>query len=165
MATFGNRFDPFRDMLALQDSLVRAFDHTYSGKLPAKEASSGYSAAWTPSVDVFEDQDGLHIYAELPGVEMKDIDLQIEGNTLSLRGERKLERDEDKQGYHLVERVYGGFQRSFTLPPTVDVEHVTAEHKDGVLKIRLPKKAESKPRQIKVQLGAAGTQTPAAGKH
>lgn len=149
MALPGNRFDPFRDMLSLQDSLVRAFDAAYGRKGSEKETPSG---TWTPSVDVFEDHDGLQLFVEVPGVSQSDIDLRVEGNTLTLRGQRKLERDEQRQGYHLVERVYGQFQRTFTLPETVDAEHVSAEAKDGVLAIRLPKKPESKPRQIKVQV-------------
>ncbi len=155
------RFDPFRDMLALQDSLVRAFDNTY-GK-PAKQEAAP-EGAFTPAVDVFEDADGLHLFVELPGVEMKDIDLRIEGNTLTVRGERKLEKDESRQGYRLVERQYGAFFRSFTLPETVDAEHVSAEAKDGLLNVRLPKKAESKPRQIKVQVESTRTQAAPAGK-
>ena len=156
---FGNRFDPFRDMLSLQDSLVRAFDSTYGGRARAQPAEKEpVSYSFSPAVDVFEDTDGLQLYVELPGVELKDIDLAIEGNTLTLRGERKLERDAQKQSYHLVERTFGSFQRTFTLPPTVDTEHVAAESKDGVLHVRLPKKAESKPRQIKVQIDAGRTQ-------
>jgi HSP20 family protein len=150
------RFDPFRDMLSLQDSLVHAFDAAYGRNQPGPgKETAAVNGSWTPAVDVFEDQDALHLLVELPGVPMKEIDLRVEGNSLSLRGERKLERDEARQGYHLVERVYGAFQRSFTLPPTVDAEHVTAEARDGVLTVRLPKKAESKPRQIKVQVDAA----------
>ena len=122
---------------------------TPSTAVQEKEDTSG---GWSPAVDVHEDADGLQIYVELPGIELKDIDVRVEGNTLSLRGERKLDREQDRQGYRLVERVYGGFHRSFSLPETVNAEAVTALSKDGVLTIRLPKKPESKPRQIKVQI-------------
>jgi HSP20 family protein len=145
------RFDPFRDMMHLQDSLVRAFDATY-GRKSAPQEKDDSSGAWQPAVDVFEDQDGLQLYVELPGIDLKDIDVRVEGNTLTLRGERKLDREQDRNGYRLIERVHGSFFRTFALPETVDAEHVSAEAKDGVLKIRLPKKAESKPRQIKVQV-------------
>ncbi len=155
MASY-NRFDPFHDLMNLQDSLVRAFDTAY-GRKGSTEKEHAPSAAFTPAVDVFEDKDGLQIYVELPGVEQKDIDVQVEGNTLTLRGERKLDRESERQGYRLVERSFGAFHRTFTLPETVDAEHVSAEAKDGVLKIRLPKKAESKPRQIKVQIDSART--------
>jgi HSP20 family protein len=158
MAIYGTRFDPFRDMLALQDSLVRAFDATYGRNraAPAAEEKEAPSGGFTPAVDVFEDQDGLQLLVELPGVDLKDIDVRVEGNTLTIRGERKLERTE-RQGYRLVERVYGSFFRSFTLPQTVDAEAVAADAKDGVLHVRLPKKPESKPRQIKVQIDPART--------
>ena len=162
---YGNRFDPFHDMLSLQDSLVRAFDAAYGRNRAAQpEKEAAVTGTWTPSVDVFEDQDGLQLFVELPGVDFKDIDLRIEGNTLTLRGGRTLEREADKQGYRLVERAYGPFIRSFTLPETVDAEHVAAEAKDGVLRIRLPKKAESKPRQIKVQVDPARIATAPAQK-
>jgi HSP20 family protein len=116
------------------------------------------TATWSPLVDVFEDQDGITLKAELPEVDAKDVDIQLEGNTLTLRGERKLEQEENRDGYHRIERTYGAFSRSFTLPEQVDVEHITAQSKDGVLRIHLPKKAETKPRQIKVAVASAGTQ-------
>lgn len=153
MATFNHRFDPFHELLSLQDSLVRAFDAA-DGRNPQRVDKSAAiaGATWTPAVDVFEDADGLHLFVELPGVGLEDIDLRVEGDTLSLRGERKPERAESRHGYRFVERAHGPFQRSFTLPPTVDAVGVSAEAKNGVLTIRLPKKAESKPRQIKVQV-------------
>ena len=152
MATF-SRFDPFRDMMGLQESLVRAFDTAYGRKQSDTQADVG--AAWAPLVDIHEDQDGISLFVELPGVEQKDIDVHIENNTLTLRGERKLDRADAREGYHVIERIHGTFSRSFTLPPTVDAEHVSAENRDGVLRVRLPKRAESKPRQIKVQVDSA----------
>ena len=135
------RNDPFRDLFNLQDQLFRNFREREEAPL---------SATWSPLVDVFEDNDGITLKVELPEVDPKDVDIQLEGNTLTLKGERKLENEEKRDGYHRIERTYGAFSRSFTLPNTVDAEHVTAESKDGVLRVFLPKKAETKPRQIKV---------------
>jgi len=157
MASHANRFHPLYDMLSLQDSLVRAFDAAVGRNGPQPEIAPKQAAPiadWAPAVDAFEDAEGLHLFVEVPGLSQADIDLRIEGTTLTLRGERKLDRSEP-QGYRFVERAHGVFQRSFTLPETIDAENVSAEAKDGVLKIRLPKKAESRPRQIKVQVDAA----------
>jgi HSP20 family protein len=142
------RNDPFRSLFNLQDQLFRTFDAAYGEK-----GETQMTATWSPLVDVFEDKDGITLKVELPEVEMKDIDLQIDGNTLSLQGERKLEKNEQKDGYHRIERTYGSFSRSFTLPDSVNVEGISAQSKDGVLRIVLPKKAEVKPRTIKVNVG------------
>jgi len=155
------RTDPFRNFFNLQDQLFRTFDATY-GRGEQREESM--TATWSPLVDIFEDQDGITLKAELPEVDAKDVDIQLEGNTLTLRGERKLEKDENRDGYHRIERTYGAFSRSFTLPDLVDVEHISAESKDGVLRIHLPKKPETKPRQIKVAVSASGTQAIPAAK-
>lgn len=149
------RTDPFRDLLALQDQLFRTFDSAYRGR---ERDEAPMTAAWSPLVDVFEDQDGISLKVELPEVDAKDVDILVEGNTLTLRGERKLENEDKREGYHRIERTYGAFSRTFTLPSTVDAEHIRAESKDGVLRIVLPKKAEMKPRQIKVGVNAPGTQ-------
>jgi HSP20 family protein len=156
------RADPFRDMLALQDQLFRTFDSAYRGS--GREDDQSMVATWSPLVDVFEDGDGITLKAELPEVDVKDVDIQIEGNTLTLKGERKLENEEKRDGYHRIERTYGSFSRTFTLPSTVDVEHITAQSKDGVLRLFLPKKAETKPRQIKVAVAAPHTQSAPVSK-
>jgi len=114
---------------------------------------------------VFEDAEGITLKAELPEVDAKDVEIQVEGNTLTLKGERKLEREDKREGYHRIERTYGAFNRTFTLPTTVDSEHITAESKDGVLRVFLPRKPETKPRQIKVAVAAQGTQSTPAAKH
>ena len=145
------RNDPFRDLFSLQDQLFRTFGRAYG---PEKEEQP-MTAAWTPLVDIFENADGITLKVELPEVEAKDVEITVEGNTLSLKGERKLEKEEKKEGYHRIERTYGAFSRSFTLPTTVDAEHITAESKDGVLRVFLPRKAETRPRQIKVQVDSA----------
>ena len=156
------RNDPFRNFFNLQDQLFRTFDATYGNRRePAQEAMT---ATWSPLVDVFEDQDAIILKAELPEVDAKDVDIQLDGNTLTLKGERKLENEENRDGYHRIERTYGVFSRSFTLPENVDAGNISAQSKDGVLRIQLPKKAETKPRQIKVNVAAAGTQSIPAAK-
>ena len=155
------RNDPFRDLVALQDQLFRTFDAAYRG---SREDEQSMVATWSPLVDVFEDAEGITLKVELPEVEAKDVDIQVEGNTLTLKGERKLEREDKREGYHRIERTYGSFGRTCTLPNTVDVEHIRAESKDGVLKVFLPKKAKTKPRQIKVGVAAAHTQSAPGSK-
>ena len=158
-----SRHDPFRDLFQLQDQLFRTFDQTYGRR--ADEPQRDLSASWSPLVDVFEDHDGITLKVELPEVDAKDVDIQVEGNSLTLRGERTLEKADQRDGYHRIERTYGAFSRSFALPTSVDVEHITADSKDGVLRIVLPKKAETRPRQIKVQAEAARLGKAPEGKH
>src|ERR1700730_17486824 len=147
------RSDPFRELVQLQDQLFRAFD-AQQGLRRGTGTEEGLGAAWQPAVDVFEDADNVQLKVEVPGVDPKDIQIQVEGNTLTIRGERRLEKEDKRENYQRIERVYGAFSRTFTLPSIVDVEHISAEGKDGVLRVVLPKKAETKPRQIKVQAGA-----------
>ena len=156
------RNDPFRDLFALQDQLFRTFDSAYRNA--PREEEPSMVATWSPPVDVFEDADGITLKVELPEVEAKDVDIQVEGNQLTVKGERKLEREDKREGYHRIERTYGTFARTFTLPPTVDAEHITAESRDGVLRVFLPKKAETKPRQIKIAASAAHTQSTPVSK-
>ena len=156
------RSDPFRDLFALQDQLFRTFGSAYRNR---GEEEQAMTASWAPLVDVFEDADAITLKVEVPEVDAKDVDIQIEGNSLTLKGERKLENEEKRDGYHRIERTYGAFSRTFTLPNTVDVEHITAESRDGVLRVRLPKRAETKPRQIKVSVSPQGTQSAPSSKH
>ena len=107
---------------------------------------------WAPAVDILETENELLLKADLPGIEMKDIDIQLENGTLALRGERRFESEKKEGGFHRVERSYGSFARYFTLPDTVDPEHVKADYKNGVLTVKLPKKELAKPRQIKVEV-------------
>ena len=155
------RSDPFRDLFALQDQLFRTFGSAYRNR---GEEEQAMTASWAPLVDVFEDADAITLKVEVPEVDAKDVDIQIEGNSLTLKGERKLENEEKRDGYHRIERTYGAFSRTFTLPNTVDVEHITAESKDGVLRVFLPKKAETRPRQIKVGVAAPHTQSAPGSK-
>jgi HSP20 family protein len=108
--------------------------------------------AWTPSVDIYETDDKVVLKADLPGIEQKDIDLRIEDDMLVLRGERKFEKEEDKEDFHRIERTYGAFQRTFRLPGTVDQSKIEAKHKDGVLEVTLHKREDTKPRQIRVEV-------------
>ena len=144
------RYEPFRDLFRLQDQLFKTFGEAYGSR-----DESGLTGAWVPAVDVFEDNDAITLKLELPEVDAKDVDIQVEANQLTVRGERKLENSEHRDNYHRIERTYGAFSRSFTLPNTVDTEHISAESKDGVLRIVLPKRAETKPRQIRVQIESA----------
>src|SRR5207247_10510475 len=130
------RNDPFRDLLALQDHLFRTFDSAYRGS--GREDEQSMVATWSPLVDIFEDGEGITLKAELPEVDVKDVDIQVEGNTLTLKGERKLENEEKRDGYHRVERAYGAFSRTSTLPSTADVEHVTAGRTRRVRRLCLP---------------------------
>jgi HSP20 family protein len=107
---------------------------------------------WAPSVDIFETENELVLKADVPGVELKDIDIQLENGTLTLKGERKFEKDEKNKGFHRMERSYGSFVRYFTVPDTVDAEHVRADFSNGVLTVTLPKKEIAKPKSIKVKI-------------
>ena len=148
--TFVTRWDPFRELGTLQDRMNRLFqDFT-----PGREDELLATGSFVPPVDVYEDEHGITLKLEVPGVEQKDIDVRLENNTLSVRGERKFETEEKEENFHRIERRYGAFSRSFALPTTVDPEQVNAEFENGVLKIKLAKRAEAKPKQIKVNIGA-----------
>ncbi|OLD31596.1 MAG: hypothetical protein AUI19_06080 [Myxococcales bacterium 13_1_40CM_2_68_15] len=151
------RSDPLRE--AMQQMRHQLFHQHFEQPY---EETQGTAGGWSPLVDVFEDSEGITLKVELPEVDASDVDIQLEGNALTLRGERKLENFDRQEGYHRVERSYGSFARRFTLPSTVETGNVTAQSRDGVLRIFLPKKAETKPRQIKVQadsgLGMQGKQ-------
>ncbi|HYE75702.1 MAG TPA: Hsp20/alpha crystallin family protein [Blastocatellia bacterium] len=110
------------------------------------------NGSWNPTVDVYEDKNGIILEADLPGMKAGDFELSVENNILTLRGERKFEKKSEEGNYHRVERSYGQFTRSFTLPSTIDIEQVNAEFKDGVLRVTLPRREETKPRQIQVQI-------------
>ena len=139
------RWAPFRDVSRLQSELNRLFED--------RTGTNGTeSFGWAPAVDVFEDGEGLTLKFELPEVDAKDVQVHLEDGVLSVRGERKLEREDKRESYHRIERAYGAFARSFTLPPTFDAEKVTAETKHGVLRIYVPKRAESKPKTIQVKV-------------
>jgi HSP20 family protein len=147
--TLITRWDPFRELATLQDRMNRLFQETAS----TGETSLTNSGAFIPPVDVYEDEHGLRLKLEVPGIDEKDLDVRIENNVLTVKGERKFEKEEKEENFRRVERRYGSFVRSFTLPNTIDSEKVSAEYKNGVLTLQLGKKAEAKPKQIKVNIG------------
>ncbi len=150
------RFEPFREFATLQDRINRVFRDSYSGQ-PGDDSLT--TSSFAPAVDVYEDEHSVTLKIEVPGIDEKDIDVQLENNTLSVHGERKIEKEEKEENYRRVERQYGSFTRTFNLPPTVDSEKVSANYDKGVLKISLPKKAEAKPKQIKVSVGGTNAQS------
>jgi HSP20 family protein len=146
------RWEPFRDLLSLQERMNRLFDESYRAR--GGEADEwALGGSWAPAVDIYEQDGNIVMKAELPGVDPKAVDIRLENNTLTLRGERKLDKEIKQDNYHRVERSYGSFSRSFTLPTVVDQGQIKAEYKDGVLKLTLPKREEAKPRQIQINVG------------
>jgi HSP20 family protein len=127
---------------------LRFFEDAFNRLLSEPRASR----PWSPAVDIFETEDELVLKADVPEVELKDIDVRVENQTLTLSGERKFEKDDNSKGFHRIERSYGQFTRSFTLPSIVDSEKVEASYKNGVLTVKLPKKAAAKPRQVKIEV-------------
>ena len=142
------RWDPFREVVALQNRMNSLFRDMNEGEGPIS------TAAFTPAADIYEDDKKIILKLEVPGIEEKDLDVRVENSTLTVKGERKFEKEEKEENFHRIERRYGSFTRSFTLPATVNSEEVRADYEQGVLKIRLPKRAEAKPKQIKVNLGS-----------
>jgi HSP20 family protein len=141
------RWDPFRDLVTIREKMNRMFEDAVSTRGEEKDLISG---SWAPAIDIYETENELVLSAEVPGIDEKDIEIRIEDGTLTLRGERKFEKEARQENYHRIERAYGAFSRSFSLPPNVDQENVQAEHADGVLKIHMPKKPESKPKTVKI---------------
>src|SRR4051812_26407641 len=142
------RYDPFRELRGLQDEMTRLF----TGVAPAAQGREDMlNGAWSPRVDIFEDKDRLVLEAELPGMSREDFDLSIENNVITLSGERKFEKKTEEGNYHRVERSYGSFTRSFTLPQTVTADGAKAEFNNGILHVSLPKREETKARRIEIQ--------------
>jgi len=147
------RWDPFREFTTLQDRMNRLFQQSF-GEGREESLTTG---AFAPAVDVYEDEHNVTLKIEVPGIEEKDLDIRVENNTLTVHGERKFEKEEKEENYRRIERQYGSFTRSFTLPSTVDSNGIQANYEKGVLKIKLAKKAEAKPKQIKVNVGTERT--------
>ena len=141
------RWEPVRDLLTLQERMNRMFDSSYRG---AGDEDWALGGSWAPAVDIYEKDGNIVLKAELPGVDPKDVDVRVENNLLTLRGERKFDNEVKRDNYHRVERSYGAFSRSFTLPNVVDTGNIKAEYRDGVLHMTLPKREEAKPRQIQI---------------
>jgi HSP20 family protein len=142
------KYNPFRDLRAMQEQMNRLLDMAWNREV-GEELREGI---WQPPVDIYEDESSVVIKAEVPGVDQKEIDIRIEDNTLTIRGERKHSQEVKKENYHRVERYYGTFQRSFSLPHTINQEKVKASCDQGVLTITLPKREEKKPKQINVEV-------------
>ena len=146
------RWDPYREISSFADRFNRAF-----GSMPARERDEEMSlGAWMPPVDVAEDKEKVTLTAELPGFKEDEVQIQMEGNILTLRGERKFEQEKEGRNYHRVERSYGQFMRSFTLPNNVDRENIRAKFRNGLLEIEMPKREDAKPRQIRISGETAG---------
>lgn len=150
--TLITRWDPFREFVTLQDRMNRLFRDSQGGQEEALTTTT-----FAPPVDVYEDEHNVILKIEVPGIDEKDIDVRVENNTLTVHGERKFEKEEKEENYRRLERQYGSFTRTFTLPTTVDHENIHADYDKGVLKIQLAKKAEAKPKQIKINVGSQKT--------
>jgi len=155
--TLLTRWEPFRDLATMQDRMNRMnrlFRETYSPEEPEEALTT---TSFAPPVDIYEDEHNITLKLEVPGIDEKDIDVRVENTTLTVHGERKIEKEEKEENFRRVERQYGSFTRSFTLPSSVDSAQVSADYDKGVLKIKLAKKAEAKPKQIKVNVGSEKT--------
>jgi len=141
------RWDPFREVVALQNRVNSLFREMNEGDSPLTTAS------FVPAVDIYEDNKKVVLKLEVPGIDEKDLDVRVENNTLTVKGERKFEKEEKEENFHRIERRYGSFYRAFTLPSTVDTEHIGASYQSGILKLELNKKPEAQPKQIKVNVG------------
>jgi HSP20 family protein len=143
------RLDPFRDLAVLQDRMNRLFGEGHGAR------EEGVLSSWVPAVDIFENEKKeLVLKAELPDLSREDVAVTVENNTLTIRGERRLDAEVKKEQYHRIERPYGNFNRSFSLPTTVDTGKIAADFKNGVLTIRLPFREEARPRSINIEVTA-----------
>jgi len=149
--TLLTRWDPLRDLAAMQNRVNRFVRESYSPEGPEEALTT---TSFAPPVDIYEDEHTIAVKMEVPGIDEKDIDVRIESNTLTVHGERKIENEEKEENFRRIERQYGSFTRSFTLPSSIDMGQVSANYDKGVLKISLAKKAEAKPKQIKVNVGS-----------
>lgn len=148
------KYDPFRELRNLQDEMTRLF----VGAAPRGGREDLAGGSWIPSVDIFEDRDRLVLEADLPGMKREDFEISVENNVITLKGERKFEKKVEGDNYHRVERSYGSFTRSFTLPQTVTADGATAEFENGILRVSLPKREETKAK--KIEISGAGVETP-----
>jgi len=144
------KVDPFREFAAMQDRMNRLFGNVY-----LRDEDTGVRGAWVPAVDIYETENhDLVVRAELPGLTRENIEVSVENSTLVLKGDKKLDTEVKEENYRRIERTYGTFHRSFTLPNTVDPSRISAEFKNGVLTVKLPFREEAKPRQIQVEIAA-----------
>ena len=151
--TFITRWEPLREFSTLQERMNRLFQQSYGDTRDEALSTSSFA----PAVDVYEDEDSFTLKIEVPGIDEKDLNVHVENQVLTVQGERKFEKEEKEENYRRIERQYGSFTRTFTLPNTVDSEKVSANYDKGVLKIQIAKKAETKPKQIKVNVSGEKT--------
>lgn len=144
------RWDPFRDLALIQERMNKLFEDTVAGFRGIEEPS--VPTQWYPAVDIYETPESIVLQAELPGMNQEDISVEVKENALILKGERLREKEIREENYHRVERAYGTFRRTFTLPGIVQHDQVKAKYRDGILEIVLPKKEEIKPKQIRVEV-------------
>ena len=144
------RWDPFQGLVSLQERMNRLFEQTLDRSRGEREVM--VAGTWAPAVDIYETPDSIVLQAELPGLSKDDIDIQVRDNVLTLKGERRSEKEVKEGNYLRVERAYGGFQRAFTLPAAVQADRIRAVFKDGVLDVSIPKAEEAKPKQIKIEV-------------
>jgi len=147
------RWEPFRDLAGLQERMNRLFEDSLRSRgTSGQEDDWALGGSWAPPVDIYEHEGNIVLKAEIPGIDPKDVELRVENNVLTVKGHRKLEEEVKRDNYHRIERAYGIFTRSFTLPTTVDAEKIKADYKDGLLKVVLPKREEAKPKQISINV-------------
>ena len=153
-----NRWEPFRGAAALQEQVSRLFDSVLE-----RSGEESNLTSWAPAVDIYETEHELVVKADLPEIDPKDLDIRVENNILTIRGERKFEKKVNEDNYLRVERAYGSFSRSFSLANTVNAEAIKADYQNGVLTLSIPKREEAKPKQIKVNVGTPAVAAAAAG--
>jgi HSP20 family protein len=143
----------YRDLVALQDRMNQYFEQAAAPRHPRTE-NNLFAGAWAPAVDIYETDQAIELKAELPEIDPKDVDIRIEDNVLYLKGERKFEKEVKEENFHRIERSYGLFSRSFALPHGIATDKISADYKNGVLKVTLPKREDSKPKQIQVHVNS-----------
>src|SRR5438105_10483073 len=153
------RWEPFRGVTSLQEQVNRLFNDAFE-----RQGEESSLTAWAPAVDIYETEHELVVKADLPDVDPKDLDIRVENNILSIRGERKFEKKVSEDKYLRVERAYGSFSRSFSLANTVNSEAIKADYQNGVLTLTIPKREEAKPKQIKVSVGTPAMATAAGAR-
>jgi HSP20 family protein len=145
------RWDPFHTLSGLQEQVNRLFETSFQAG-----ADNSALTTWAPAVDIYEAENELVLKADLPDINEKDLDIRVENNLLTIHGERKFEQQVKQENYLRVERAYGTFSRSFSLPSTINTEAIQAEYKNGVLTVQLPKRSEAKPKQVKINVATNG---------
>jgi HSP20 family protein len=159
MRTTLSRWEPFRGASTLQEQVNRLFNDVLD-----RSSEESSLTSWAPAVDIYETEHELVVKADLPDVDAKDLDIRVENNILTIRGDRKFEKKVAEENYLRVERAYGAFSRSFSLANTVNSEAIKADYQDGVLTLTIPKREEAKPKQIKVNVGTPGVAAAAGAK-